>query len=286
MVSLDELSQIMPIAKAKRPSVLSSYLPLLQAALVEFEINTYLREAMFLAQIAHESGEFQWMKEIWGPTAAQRNYEPPTAKAAELENTKPGDGKRYMGRGVIQLTGRGNYRTFGHTLGVDFEGNPDLAAQPEWAFRTAGLFWKRKNINQPSDRRDLRAATKLVNGGTNGIEDRQAYYDRAILVLSRNDSAVANTAVRVLVDGFDVTPLVKPYIADGRTMVAIKQIAQRTGMIILATAGGNVTLRDPKGANHIIPLIIKDGTGFVPLREVPVPLDWDAATNTASVTTG
>jgi hypothetical protein len=69
-------------------------------------------------------------------------------------------------------------------------------------------------------------------------------------------------------------------------MVAIKPIAQRTGMVILDTSGGHVTLRDPKGSNHVIPLVIKDGRGFVPLREVPVPLDWDAATNTASVTTG
>jgi putative chitinase len=261
-------------------------LPLLQAALVEFEINTYLREAMFLAQIAHESGEFQWMKEIWGPTAAQRKYEPPSEKASELGNTKAGDGKRYMGRGVIQLTGRANYRTFGQILGVDLEGNPDLAAAPEWAFRTAGLFWKKKGINQPSDRRDVRAATKLVNGGFNGIDERRAYYDRAILVLSKNDALTANLAVRVLVDGKDVTAMVKPFVADGRTMVAIKPIAQRTGMLILGMAGGNVTLRDPNGANHVIPLVIKDGTGFVPLREVPVPLDWDAATNTASVTTG
>ena len=273
----------MPNAKS---ATLTAYLPHLQSALEEFAINTYLREAMFLAQIAHESGEFKWMREIWGPTAAQNRYEPPSQKATELGNTHAGDGKRYMGRGVIQLTGRANYHTFGGILGVDLEGNPDLVATPEWAFRTAGLFWKRKNLNEPSDRRDVRAATKLINGGFNGLPERQAYYDRAILVLSKNDGTVAPVAVRVLVDGVDVTALVNPYLADGRTMVAIKPIAQRTGMVILDTSGGHVTLRDPKGSNHVIPLVIKDGKGFVPLREVPVPLDWDAATNTASVTTG
>ena len=283
MVSIEELSQVMPNAKS---ATLMAYLPHLQSALEEYAINTYLREAMFLAQIAHESGEFRWMREIWGPTAAQKRYEPPSSLAADLGNTHVGDGKRYMGRGVIQLTGRANYHTLGGILGVDLESNPDLVATPEWAFRTAGLFWKRKNLNEPSDRRDVRAATKLINGGFNGLPERQAYYDRAILVLSKNDGTVAPVAVRVLVDGVDVTALVNPYLADGRTMVAIKPIAQRTGMIILDTSGGHVTLRDPKGSNHVIPLVIKDGKGFVPLREVPVPLDWDAATNTASVTTG
>lgn len=281
VVTLNELSQVMPHAKQ---TLLQGYLPHLQSALAEFEINTYLREAMFLAQIAHESGEFRFMRELWGPTEAQKRYEPGTSLAAQLGNTQKGDGKRYMGRGVIQLTGRANYREYGKILGKDLEGDPDQVATPELAFRTAGLYWKKRNINQPADRRDIRAATKLINGGFNGLDDRIQYYERALLVLSKDDGAAASS-VKVLVDGKDVTSLVKPFLADGRTMVAIKPIAQRTGLAILDTTGGKVTLRDSDGANVVIPLVIKDGTGYVPLREIPFPLNWDAATSTASLST-
>ena len=281
VVTLNELSQVMPHAKQ---TLLQGYLPHLQNALAEFEINTYLREAMFLAQIAHESGEFRFMRELWGPTEAQKRYEPGTTLAASLGNTQRGDGKRYMGRGVIQLTGRANYREYGRILGVDLEADPDQVATPELAFRTAGLYWKKRNINQPADRRDIRAATKLINGGFNGLDDRIQYYERALLVLSKDEGA-ASSSVKVMVDGKDVTSLDKPFLADGRTMVAIKPIAQRTGLAILDTAGGKVTLRDSHGANVVIPLVIKDGTGYVPLREIPFPLNWDAATSTASLST-
>jgi len=281
MVTQEELGQIMPNVKS---AILAQYHPFLMAALAEFEINTYLREAMFLAQIAHESGEFRFMRELWGPTAAQLRYEPPSSLAAQLGNTQKGDGKRYMGRGVIQLTGRANYKIYGDALGQDFVNNPDLVATPNFAFRTAGLYWKKRNINEPSDRRDIRLATKLINGGFNGLEDRQKYYDRALMVLSKDDQA--GVKIHVTVDGVDITNEVAPYIADGRTMVAIKPIAKRTGMQILDTTGGKVTVRDPRGGNHVIALVIKNGTGYVPLREIPVPLDWDAATNTAAVTTG
>jgi hypothetical protein len=159
-----------------------------------------------------------------------------------------------------------------------------MVASPQFAFRTAGLYWKKRNINEPSDRRDIRTATKLINGGYNGLDDRQKYYDRALVVLSKDDQA--GSQLRVTVDGTDVTKEVAPYFADGRTMVAIKPIAKRTGMQILDTSGGKVILRDPRGGNHVIALVIKNGTGYVPLREIPVPLDWDASTNTAAVTTG
>src|SRR5438552_406834 len=118
MVSDSELSQIMPhLARAKR----DLYLEPLQRAMAEFAINTFLREAAFLAQIAHESAELRFMEEIWGPTPAQRGYE----GRADLGNTQPGDGKRFKGRGPIQLTGRANYRSYGQRLGVDLESHPE-----------------------------------------------------------------------------------------------------------------------------------------------------------------
>ena len=93
------------------------------------------------------------MEEIWGPTPAQCRYEPPTRLAAGLGNTEPGDGKRFKGRGPIQLTGRANYRVFGNALGLDLVGNPALAATKEVAFRIAGLYWRSGGLNALADSR-------------------------------------------------------------------------------------------------------------------------------------
>src|SRR5258708_4383140 len=96
------------------------------ATMAEFIIDTPIRQAAFLAQVGHESGGFVWMHEIWGPTEAQSRYEPPSDLATRLGNTQPGDGKRYMGRGPIQITGRFNYRLMGPKLGLDLEQFPAL----------------------------------------------------------------------------------------------------------------------------------------------------------------
>jgi putative chitinase len=139
-----------------------------------------------VAQLAHESGEFRFMEEIWGPTDAQRRYEPPTPLAARLGNTQAGDGKRFKGRGPIQITGRFNYKKYGDLLGVDLVDHPELAAQPDWAFATAGLFWKTNGLNELADAEDFVKITKRINGGVNGLADRQMYYERAKTVLADN----------------------------------------------------------------------------------------------------
>src|SRR5688500_10285863 len=134
MISDDELRQIMPnCPQAKR----ALSLPHLQAAMPEFGITTYLREAAFLAQLAHESGQFRWMEEI----ASGADYE----GRLDLGNTQPGDGVRFKGRGPIQLTGRSNYTAASHALGVDLVGNPARAADPDIGFRTAVWFWSNRN---------------------------------------------------------------------------------------------------------------------------------------------
>jgi putative chitinase len=183
MLTAEHLQTIMPaVPRQKRDALL----PFLQAALTEFNIQAPARAAAFLAQLAHESGQFRFMEEIWGPTPAQRRYEPASTLAANLGNTEAGDGRRFKGRGPIQITGRANYRRFGDLLGTDLVAEPARAALPELAFRIAGLFWSKKGLNELADRATpeaFREITRRINGGFNGLEDRQKFYTAACAVL-------------------------------------------------------------------------------------------------------
>lgn len=157
--------------------------PLLNAAMAEFDISTPLRAAHFLAQIAQETGELRWLKELWGPTLQQLKYEPPSKVAASLGNTEPGDGQRFLGRGAIQLTGRANYQRASERFQVDLLANPHLASGDDFAFRIAGAFWADKAINKFADADDVRAVTRRVNGGLTHLAERTAYLKRAKLSL-------------------------------------------------------------------------------------------------------
>jgi putative chitinase len=132
-------------------------------------LDNGLRLAHFMAQVGHESGGFRWMEEIWGPTKAQLGYE----GRADLGNTVKGDGRRYAGRGPLQITGRANYRRIGQQIGIDLESHPEIAALPSLGILTACLYWTSRKINAMADRDDVLAVTKAVNGGTNGLEDRK-----------------------------------------------------------------------------------------------------------------
>lgn len=123
------------------------------------------RLAHFMAQLCHESGSFRYMEEI----ASGAAYE----GRADLGNTQPGDGKRYKGRGPIQLTGRANYRTFGRIIGIDLERHPELAAIPSIGLHTALEYWRFRNLNVLADQDDIVAITRKINGGTNGLADRR-----------------------------------------------------------------------------------------------------------------
>jgi predicted chitinase len=180
MITRNQLSRIMPGATE---SNIDLYLGPLNAAMAEFDITTPLRKAAFLAQITHESGQLRWMAELWGPTGAQLRYDPPNRKAKELGNIHKGDGRRYKGRGPIQITGRGNYRKYGALLGIDLEANPDKAANADVGFRIAGAFWKTHGLNELADKCMITAITKAINGGTNGIKERLAFYRVAKKVL-------------------------------------------------------------------------------------------------------
>jgi putative chitinase len=183
MLTLEQLRLIMPDLPVARGT---GFLPFLDAAMAEFAITTPARAAAFLAQIAHESGQLRFMEEIWGPTAAQGRYEPASTLASNLGNTSAGDGRRFKGRGPIQLTGRANYRRFGELLGVDLLTAPDQAAKPELAFRTAALFWTKNGLNELADQANgdaFKLITRRINGGVNGLADRQRFYTKACTVL-------------------------------------------------------------------------------------------------------
>jgi predicted chitinase len=181
MLDATQIRQIMPNVSAAKVAQL---LPHLNSAMVEYGIDSAARASAFLAQLAHESGEFRWMQEIWGPTSAQRRYEPVTELAKRLGNTQPGDGKRFKGRGPIQLTGRANYQRFGQLLGIDLVADPEQAAEPEVAFRIAALYWASRGLNELADRQDFREITRRINGGFNGLADRIRYFDRARTALA------------------------------------------------------------------------------------------------------
>lgn len=173
----DQFKAIMPALPASKRQ---QYLPLLNEALVAFEITTPLRVAAFIAQIAYESVELKYFAEIWGPTAQQKKYEPSTEVSKSLGNTEKGDGARFKGRGALQITGRNNYAKYGPLIGQDLIANPELAEQPEYAFHTACAFWKENGLNDLADKKNFEEITKKINGGVATLAERQKYYTTAL----------------------------------------------------------------------------------------------------------
>lgn len=182
-LTAEQLKAIMPNITQRRVNL---YLEPLNAAMVEFQITNDLRQAAFLAQLAHESGELRYMEEI----ASGAAYE----GRKDLGNTQKGDGKRFKGRGPIQLTGRANYAKYGGLLGVDLVNSPGLAATPEVGFRVAGLYWKLKGLNELADQQKFKEITKRINGGYNGLADREQFYARAKKALADKPKAVSLAA--------------------------------------------------------------------------------------------
>lgn len=134
------------------------------------------RAAAFLAQVGHESGSGQYVCELWGPTDAQRRYE----ARSDLGNVVPGDGYKFRGRGLIQITGRANYRECGEALGLPLEDQPELLEEPDNAAMSAAWYWETRGCNELADEGDFRALTRRINGGLNGYEDRVARMQRAL----------------------------------------------------------------------------------------------------------
>lgn len=167
-----QLKNIMPHATAAN---IQKYMPHLNAMMPRYGIDTPLRIAHFIAQLAHESGSLRYAEEI----ASGAAYE----GRKDLGNIQPGDGVKFKGRGLIQLTGRTNYRKFSDYTGHDFINHPEHVTMPDFAVESACWFWKTCDINRLADADDCRAVTKRINGGYNGLADREAYLVRAKKVL-------------------------------------------------------------------------------------------------------
>ena len=156
-----------------------AFLPHIEAAMAEFDIDTPARQAAFLSQVGHESGGLRWLTELWGPTPTQERYE----GRKDLGNTEAGDGYKYRGRGLLQTTGRYNYQKTGEALGLDLLANPGLLAEPEAAARSAAWFWRVRGLNDLADAGDTMVITRRINGGLNGYAERLALYELAQQVL-------------------------------------------------------------------------------------------------------
>lgn len=163
----DEALAIMPRANKR----IDTYLPYINKYAELYQVNTTLRMAHFLAQIAHESGELQYKREL----GSGMKYE----GRKDLGNTSKGDGPRYKGRGFIQITGRHNYELISKDFGEDFIGHPEKLEENEWAVASAFWFWNRNRLNSFADQDDIVTMTKRINGGTNHLQERKNYLEAA-----------------------------------------------------------------------------------------------------------
>ncbi|MFZ9611231.1 MAG: glycoside hydrolase family 19 protein [Methylococcales bacterium] len=176
----------------------------LEETFAKYEINTPQRQACFIGQCAHESGNFKILQEnlnysaeglmkTWPsrfPTKEIADqYARQPAKIAgkvyngRLGNTSEEEAAKYLGRGLIQLTGKENYEHCGSNLGVDLLGNPDWLSDPKYAALSAGWFWNKKGLNSLADAQDIETMTKRINGGLIGLDDRKAKITKALSVL-------------------------------------------------------------------------------------------------------
>ena len=152
--------------------------------MVRYQIVGQLRIAAFIAQIGHESGQFRFVREL-GSDQYLSKYDTGSL-AKRLGNTPQadGDGQKYRGRGLIQITGRANYMTCGEALGLDLIKQPELLEKPQHACMSAAWFWATKGLNTLADAGQFDKITQRINGGQNGAADRQALYVRALKVLA------------------------------------------------------------------------------------------------------
>ena len=163
------------VGKSASQKIIDNVIKSMDTYAVEFGLDRPERSVHFLAQIAHESAHFRTTTEY----ASGAAYE----GRKDLGNNYPGDGKRFRGRGLIQLTGRANTRTFTAWMrkrepgSMDFEANPERVAEFPWAFLASVYYWDSRNLNRYADSNNIEMITRRINGGLNGYADRLRYYD-------------------------------------------------------------------------------------------------------------
>lgn len=167
-ITSEQLCAVMPYAGLSRARI---YAPIIERECARYGIDTPLRVAHFIAQIAHESGSLRYTEEI----ASGKAYE----GRADLGNTHAGDGVRFKGRGLIQLTGRANYTDYSAEVGFDYVAHPERLSQPEDAVRVSAWFWADRGLNAYADRDEVMAITRRINGGYNGLAEREEFLKRA-----------------------------------------------------------------------------------------------------------
>lgn len=175
MITLEQLKKIIPYA-GPRANV---FLNPLNDAMAEFGIDTPARQAAFIAQIAHESGSLRYTREI----ASGAAYE----GRRDLGNIQPGDGMRYKGRGLIQITGRDNYVKCSRALYGDSSAllaHPEILEEVTPACRSAAWWWFSHGLNALADTGSFQKITRVINGGLNGYDDRLAFFQRATQVIA------------------------------------------------------------------------------------------------------
>ncbi|BBP63570.1 glycoside hydrolase [Pseudomonas sp. Cab53] len=181
-----QLALIMPNARSQA----GVFIPALNTAMSRHRIDTPKRIAAFLAQIGHESGQLRYVREL-GSEAYLRQYDT-GALAARLGNTPvaDGDGQKYRGRGLIQITGHDNYLRCSQGLFGDARllALPELLEQPQWASESAAWFWEQNGLNELADRDQFNSITRRINGGLNGLQDRLQLWARARAVLCQSSA--------------------------------------------------------------------------------------------------
>ena len=179
-ITQQQLQQILPNAG----QTAGDFVPVLNTAMVRFQIIGTKRVAAFIAQIGHESGQFRYVREL-GSDQYLSKYDTGSL-AKRLGNTPEadGDGQKYRGRGLIQITGRANYTTCGEALALDLVNHPELLEKPQHACMSAAWFWASRGLNTLADAGQFDTITRRINGGHNGAAERQALYVRALKVLA------------------------------------------------------------------------------------------------------
>lgn len=175
-----QLLQILPNAG----QAAAIYVPVLNTAMVRFQIVGAKRVAAFIAQIGHESGQFRYVREL-GSDQYLSKYDTGSL-AKRLGNTPEadGDGQKYRGRGLIQITGLANYMTCGEALALDLINYPEQLEKPQHACMSAAWYWASRGLNTLADAGQFDAITRRINGGQNGAVERQTLYARALKVLA------------------------------------------------------------------------------------------------------